>query len=242
MLRHMPARLRVRRRACPGRGRTVAPMGAGGHGDDELFAMTAVERRALADDLAALSPEQWAAQSLCAEWTVRDVAGHLTAAFLVSVPTLMLRIAKNLGNFNKAMSQVAKELGARPTDEIVATIRENAEHRFTPPGNGPEAPLTDWIVHGQDIRRPLGLHRDFPVDALSVALQSTHAGLKGFVPKGRVAGLRYRATDLDWSGGPGDGAALEGQAEAVLLAICGRPVALDDLTGDGVAVLRARLR
>lgn len=219
-------------------------MGVGGHSDEDLFEMTAVERRALADDLASLTPEQWATQSLCAEWTVRDVAGHLTAAFLVSVPTLMLRIARNLGNFNKAMSQIAKELGARPTDEIVATIRENADHRFTPPGNGPEAPLTDWIVHGQDIRRPLGLQRDFPEASIRVALEATHAGLKGFVPRGRVAGLSYRATDLDWSGGAGGGggAELEGPAEALLLAICGRAVALDDLSGPGVEVLGPRIR
>lgn len=218
-------------------------MGVGGHGDDELFELTAVERRALADDLAALRPEQWAAQSLCAEWTVRDVAGHLTAAFLVSVPSLMLRIAKNLGNFNKAMSQVAKELGQRPTDEIVATIRDHADDRFTPPGNGPEAPLTDWIVHGQDIRRPLGLVRDFPPESIAVALEATHAGLKGFVPKGRVAGLSYRATDLDWSGqgGGAGGAELEGPGEALLLAICGRAVALDDLSGPGVDVLAPRI-
>ena len=60
-------------------------MGVRGHSDDELFAMVAAERRALADDLEGLTPEQWATQSLCAEWAVRDVAGHLTAAFLVSV-------------------------------------------------------------------------------------------------------------------------------------------------------------
>lgn len=218
-------------------------MGAGGFGDDELFAMVGTERRALADHLEGLTPEQWATQSLCAEWAVRDVAGHLTAAFLVSVPSLMLRIAKNLGNFNKAMSQVAKELGQRPTDEIVATIRDHADDRFTPPGNGPEAPLTDWIVHGQDIRRPLGLARDFPAESLTVALEATHAGLKGFVPKGRVAGLSYRATDLDWSGAAGGGGAeLEGPAEALLLAICGRPVALEGLTGPGVDVLGPRIR
>ena len=217
-------------------------MGVGGYGTDELFEMVGAERRALADDLDGLSPDAWATPSLCEEWTVRDVAGHLTAAFLVSVPSLLLRIAKNLGNFDKAMSEIAKELGARPTADIVATIRDNADDRFTPPGNGPEAPLTDWIVHGQDIRRPLGLHRSFPDGSLTVALEATRAGLKGFVPKARVAGLAYRATDLDWTGGPGDGAVLEGPAEALLLAICGRAVALDDLTGDGVEVLRNRLR
>ena len=35
-----------------------------------------------------------------------------------------------------------------------------ADSRFTPPGLGPQAPLTDVVVHGQDIRRPLGISRD----------------------------------------------------------------------------------
>ena len=34
------------------------------------------ERLAFADFLAGLTPEQWAAPSLCAGWTVRDVAAH----------------------------------------------------------------------------------------------------------------------------------------------------------------------
>src|SRR6266568_1297384 len=37
------------------------------------------ERAALAEDLAGLSDEQWVTPSLCADWTVRDVLGHLTA-------------------------------------------------------------------------------------------------------------------------------------------------------------------
>lgn len=37
------------------------------------------EREALADDLAALTDEQWAMPSLCGDWTVRQVLAHMTA-------------------------------------------------------------------------------------------------------------------------------------------------------------------
>lgn len=33
--------------------------------------------------------EQWAAQSLCAEWTGRDVAAHLIGPFCISVPRFL---------------------------------------------------------------------------------------------------------------------------------------------------------
>lgn len=37
------------------------------------------ERRRVADLLAGLDDEQWAAPSLCDGWTVREVGAHLTA-------------------------------------------------------------------------------------------------------------------------------------------------------------------
>jgi len=50
--------------------------------------------------------------------------------------------------------------------------------------------------------------------------------------------VTLRATDADWSHGSGPEAA--GPALSLLLAMTGRTAALDDLTGDGVAVLRSR--
>ena len=61
----------------------------------------------------------------------------------------------------------------------------------------------------------------------------------GFTPRRRPAGLRFEATDVGWAWG--DGPLVRGSGEAVLLALAGRPVALADLDGDGVAVLRDRL-
>ena len=54
------------------------------------------------------------------------------------------------------------------------------------------------------------------------------------------AGLRFEATDLDWTAGSGP--TVRGTAEALMLALTGRPVVLAELAGDGVAALRRRLR
>jgi hypothetical protein len=62
----------------------------------------------------------------------------------------------------------------------------------------------------------------------------------GFAPRRRLAGLRFEATDLDWSWGSGP--VLAGPAEALAMAMTGRAVALAELDGPGVAILRNRLR
>lgn len=59
-----------------------------------------------------------------------------------------------------------------------------------------------------------------------------------FSPKRNVAGLKLRASDIGWT--HGDGPAVEGPGEAIVLAATGRKAALADLEGDGVAVLRER--
>lgn len=60
----------------------------------------------------------------------------------------------------------------------------------------------------------------------------------GFAPKDVGDGVRYEATDLDWSSGSGP--LVQGTGEALLLAMTGRTVALEELRGDGVETLRRR--
>lgn len=136
--------------------------------------------------------------------------------------------------------RLARAQAQRPFAEIVEVLRRKADSRFTPPGSGPEAPLTDLLVHGLDIGWPLGLPRAFREERLHTSLTFLTAGpAPGFVAKGALSGLRFEATDLDWA--EGSGPAVSGTAEALMMAICGRPIALDQLTGDGVATLRGRL-
>ena len=55
----------------------------------------------------------------------------------------------------------------------------------------------------------------------------------------RLGERTFRATDQAWSWGTG--AELAGPSEALAMAVSGRSVALDDLEGEGVETLRARL-
>jgi hypothetical protein len=57
--------------------------------------------------------------------------------------------------------------------------------------------------------------------------------------KQRVAGLTLRATDADSSSGSGPEVA--GPAMAIVMTMTGRTVALDELDGEGVETLRARM-
>ena len=207
----------------------------------DVFGLVAVERRRVADLFASLDDAQWATRSLCAKWTVRDLAGHLVLPFSVSPPGLVLGVLKARGSFHRFSVAKSRELARRPPEELVAILRKHATSHFTPPGLGPEAPLTDVAVHTRDAARPLGVDVSAPLDVWRIVLGfvSSPAAKRGFVPPGRLAGLRLRATDQDWT--HGDGAEVTGPSEALALGALGRPVALEDLSGDGVATLRGRL-
>lgn len=176
-----------------------------------MFALTAVERRRAADMFAGLSDEQWAAASLCAEWTVRDVAGHLIGPFCVSVPRFMLGSLVSGGPSRYSVKR-SRQLGRRPAGEIVAILREHAGQRFVPPGTGALAPLTDLAVHTRDVARPLGLDTTASPAAWRGALGflTSPRARRGFVPRGRTDGLRFRATDQDWAYGQGNQRAVRG--------------------------------
>jgi uncharacterized protein (TIGR03083 family) len=132
---------------------------------------------------ARLSDEQWAVWSLCAEWTVRDVAGHLIGPFCVSVPRFMpgSLVSGGPGRYSVRRS---RQLGRRPAGEIVAILRAHAGQRFVPPGTGPQAPLTDLAVHTRDVARPAraGHHRLARGLARRARLPDLTAGPAGFRP------------------------------------------------------------
>ncbi|WP_309133433.1 maleylpyruvate isomerase family mycothiol-dependent enzyme [Cellulomonas sp.] len=205
----------------------------------DVFAEIAEERRALADQVAPLTPEQRATRSLCAAWSVHDVVAHLVMPLEVSTPRLVLAVLLAGGSFDRANERVTGRLAQRPFAELVDVLRRKADTRFTPPGSGPEAPLVDVLVHGLDIRRPLGLHRDVPGPRLRTALTFLMTAPSGLVPKGALTGVRLEATDVDWAHGRGP--AVRGTAEALLLVSTGRTAGLDSLAGDGVPTLRRRV-
>ncbi|NEK56983.1 maleylpyruvate isomerase family mycothiol-dependent enzyme [Geodermatophilus sabuli] len=206
----------------------------------DTFAEIADERRGLAALVSGLTDEQLATRSLCSEWSVHDVLAHLVVPLEVGIPKFALAMLVCRGNFDRANVRLTREQARRPVSELTEVLRRRADSRFTPPGSGPEAPLTDLLVHGLDIRWPLGLPREVPEERVRTSLTFLTAGSAGgIVAKGTLDGLRFEADDIDWA--HGGGPTVRGNAEALLLAITGRATALSHLSGDGVPTLRSRL-
>ena len=201
---------------------------------EAIWSVIEAERRSLADLLAGLSASEWTVHSLCAGWTVKDVAAHLTLS-TVGVREAVPAFFRARGNFDLMMHQTtaAKAAGSTP-EELVADLRAIATSRRHPPGTKPVDPMVDILVHGQDIARPLGQDRPIPTDA--AALAATHVWQKSF-PYGarkRFAGLRFEATDAPLA--LGDGTPATGPVAAILLVISGRTAALEELSGPGAAL------
>lgn len=196
------------------------------------------EREALAADLAALSDEQWATPSLCSGWTVRDVLGHLIATATMTPGSFFAAMAKAGFRFN-AMAErlIAAEATAAPADGL-AEFRRHLKDTTHPPGPA-EAMLGEVIIHGEDIRRPLGLTRQYPAEAVRRVADFNKGSNLLIGSKRRIAGLALKATDQDWS--TGSGPDVTGPALSLVLAMTGRSGALADLSGEGVATLRSRM-
>ena len=201
----------------------------------------AAERRALADLLEGLDPQQWAAPSLCAGWTVRHVTAHLMAGPTGSWTGFLGAMVRARGSFDRANHLLADDRARLPTATLVTDLREHAGDRFTPPGMDWHAPLTDLLVHRLDITVPLGLDHGRPLDPWADALDLlvSRRGSPAFLPRG-LPPLTYAATDIGWS--HGSGPRVEGPVEAIALAITRRPVLLDRLTGPGSAELHTWAR
>ncbi|MFI7600989.1 maleylpyruvate isomerase family mycothiol-dependent enzyme [Actinoplanes sp. NPDC049681] len=204
----------------------------------DTWQMIRTERAALVEALAALPPPAWERPSLCSGWAVRDVVGHLIATASMTPPRFF---AKLIGSGFRFDAMVRKEIAAvtagRTDAELVEALRGRVDARTGPPG-----PTMSWlgetIVHGEDVFRALGGYREHPVEHL-VAVADFYKGSDLLIgAKSRIAGVTLTATDSAWRHGTGPEAA--GPMVALVMAMTGRQAALDDLSGEGVAVLRGR--
>jgi uncharacterized protein (TIGR03083 family) len=196
------------------------------------------EREALAVDLAALTDEQWATPSLCPGWSVRDVLGHLTATAKMTPGAFFANMARARFRFNDMSNQrIAAEATAAPADGL-AEFRRHLGETTHPPGPA-EAMLGEAVVHGEDIRRPLGIKRAYPPGAVTGAANFLKGSNLLIGSKRRIAGLGLRANDLEWA--TGSGPEVTGPVVSLLMAMTGRAAALDDLSGEGVTTLRSRM-
>jgi uncharacterized protein (TIGR03083 family) len=202
----------------------------------DTWRLLAAERRSLADELESIPPDAWATPSQCAGWTVRDVVAHVAMTPNLRITAVLPTMIRHRFDIPRVICVLALN-DKRSPEQLVEALRDVAEARGTPPKATGENVLADIVLHGQDIRRPLGLPCRSSVDALRSAARTLANSDFNCGSARRAAGLRLIATDVDWSAGAGD--EVRGPLHAILEGISGRRAALDDLSGPGVSVLAA---
>lgn len=202
----------------------------------DLMAMARAERADLADFLATLTPQDWEAPTLCTRWSVKDVVAHVISYEELGPLGLLKRFAK--GAIVRANQVGVDEYAALTPQQLLDFLRGHLQPRGLTAGFGGMIALVDGTVHHQDIRRALGRPREVPADRLARILPLVPGNPRLGAGR-RIRGLRLRATDVDWTRGAGP--EVTGPGEALLMAMTGRPAALADLDGPGVASLAARL-
>ena len=203
----------------------------------DIWPVIHAERRALAADLDGLDAGQWRTQSWCDRWTVHDVLAHLLSAAKMTPPKFARRFAAAGFDFDRFAGRQVRREGAPGPGATLAAFREAQDRTSAPPG-----PKDTWLgeafVHGEDIRRPLGLTGKYPL-AYVIRVIELYARSGAIIGgKARVAGLTLQATDADFS--LGTGPLVQGPAVALMLAASGRKQVLPELNGPGVDVLAGR--
>ncbi|MEX1078332.1 MAG: maleylpyruvate isomerase family mycothiol-dependent enzyme [Homoserinimonas sp.] len=136
-------------------------------------------------------------------------------------------------DFDRAAAEgVAREKGLDPA-QTLDKFRAVSLSRSTPPV-ALATRLVEAYVHGEDIRRPLGIDRGYPPEYVSTALRyQVTTSVKFGGGKELAQGWRLMATDTGFA--HGDGPEVSAPAITLLLATSGRPVTAAELTGPGAA-------
>lgn len=202
---------------------------------NEIWAVVHKERDALVQDLSALNPAQWITPSLCPGWDVHAVLAHLVDdATTTRLGFIRRMIAARFDFDGMNALGIARERSIDPTHTLAHF------HRVCNRTTSAPAPLVtrlvEVFVHGEDIRRPLGIDHEYSIAEVSTALRyQANASVAFGGGKERVEGLRIIATDASFDFGVG--AEVRGSAIALLLAVSGRPVRAGEISGPGALSL-----
>lgn len=206
--------------------------------NSDLMCLAQEERANILALLQQLAPEQWATRSLCSAWTVRDVAVHIVSYDELSHLGLVGTFLRGGPSVTKVNEVALRKYADLDPAGVIDLVGRTQRPRGLTAGFGGGIALTDGTIHHQDIRRALSRPRTIPPSRLTRVLDFA-LGAPTLPAKKNAKGLKLVATDLDWI--HGDGQAVEGPAEALLMAVAGRPDALADLAGDGLPTLNNRV-
>ncbi len=153
---------------------------------------------------------------------MREVLGHLVSILELPMPAFLWQCVAS-GGFNRGNAKIAREFGHGESKALVDAYRGLAKKRCSPPFAGPIAPLTDVVIHSRDIGRVVDLPPVHELASLREVLGFMCGGRTfGFVARNVVDGLRFSASDIEWSAG--DSADVRGPAEAITMTLAGRNI------------------
>src|SRR5260370_6611984 len=143
---------------------------------DDLQPFVAATYFALADLLSALPAERWDAASLCEGWRVREVVAHVTMPARYGEDAFMAELREDGFDFTRLSNRIASRDATLATSELVANLRSETLHRWTPPGGGAHGALNHVVIHSLDITVPLGEERRASEAAIRTVLDDLTEG------------------------------------------------------------------
>lgn len=207
---------------------------------DSIWPVVHDERRALLEDLVDLDDSKWETPSLCAGWAVRDVVAHLAASAALSRVGFAREFVRAGFNVNRIIERQVALAREQYASASLTALRSTVNHSVSPP-----APLItriiEIIVHGEDIRRPLGINHSYSTSLIGDAIAYLADGRYSHRYSGgtrHLRGLTLSATDAAFS--VGNGPLVKGPAVALLLAASGRSAGFHELSGPGASQLISR--
>ena len=205
----------------------------------EIWSAVHAERAALVADLETLGTSAWKTPSLCPSWDVHDVVAHLVDSAKTTRWSFVRRLVAARFDFDRENAAgIAREKAADPSATL-AELRAVSTYTRTPPA-ALATRLVEAFVHGEDIRRPLGIAGVYPAAHVAAALAyQSKTGVSMGGAKERAAGWRLVASDADFA--HGEGPEVSGMAIDLLMAVSGRTVDTAALTGDGAQTFSAAL-
>lgn len=199
-----------------------------------IWNMVHVERSALVEELGHISDGAWGTASLCPGWSVHDVAAHLVDCALTTPGNFAVTMMRAGFDLNEQNARgIEAHRGSTPA-ETLHRLSQVVRRTSGPPRIlAPLASrLVEEIAHGEDIRRPLGIRRNYPSEAVAESIRyqaRTSATFGG--AKELVKSVKLVADDADLE--IGDGPRIVGPILELFMLVSGRNPHRGSLTGPG---------
>lgn len=202
----------------------------------ELQPAVAAQFSALAELLSNATDAEWNTESLCDGWRVLEVVAHMTMPARYLEDEFMAELDACGYDFTRLSNEIAARDALLPPARLVADLRSDLLHHWTPPGGGFPGALNHVVIHTLDVTVPLDRGRLAPDETIRVILEDlTQGGIHEHFNID-IEGRMMEASDLDWH--YGSGLPLRATAEVLALAMTGRRVPSERL--DGAPLDRAK--